>query len=60
MADEYAELFAQGLDGTLPLHKLVFELHRFNGVNFTTDEVGEQLNKDVTKKQIEYIETFTK
>ena len=60
MGDEYAELFAQGLNGTLPLHKLVFELHKFNNINFTTDEVGEQLNRDITNLQIEEAERVYK
>ena len=53
MADEYAELFAQGLNGSIPFHELVLRMNKFNNVNFTTDEVGEQLNKDITDKQIE-------
>jgi len=59
VGDEYAELFAQGLNGEIPLHELVLRMLRFN-IEFIPPEVGVELNKDITRKQIEDIETFTK
>ena len=59
MGDEYAELFAQGLSGDIPFHKLVFKMKCLN-VDFIPDEVGEQLNKDITDMQIEEAEKLYK
>lgn len=49
MGDEYAELYTQGLNETIPFHELVLGLKRFN-VNLVPSDVGEQLNKDMTDK----------
>ena len=52
MNDEYRELFANGLSGSLSIDELVIITHGYN-LNNIPDEVGEQLNTDITNKLIE-------
>jgi len=55
MSDEYAELYAQGLNATIPFHELVLSMRRFN-INLIPSDVGEQLNKDMTDKLISEVQ----
>ena len=52
MVDEYAQLYSKGMSGDIPFHELVLAMAKFD-VNLIPSEVGEQLNKDMTQKQID-------
>ena len=59
MIDEYARLYSQGMSGDLPIHELALRMSKFD-VNLIPSKVGEQLNRDMTQRQIDDIEGNTR